>query len=302
VPHLAVQCKIEMVANPPFGEYTGKPNDQPATAGRDNNVAQLPVAAFYMNNSSWRTTLLEQQRWITFLLPFLTFMLVGSLEPTPDQPGGKAIGLAIPYDFYPWIYAIKIVLTVVAILFVLPGYRGFPLRLHPLAFVVGIIGGPLWIGICLLNWEHVYLLPLLKSVGLGSLIGAGDRPAFNPFEHLADHPAWAWSFLAVRFFGLVVVVPIMEEFFLRGFVMRFVMERDWWEVPFGKANTLAIILGTVIPMSMHPGELLAALAWFSMITWLMLRTRNIWDCVVAHALTNLILGVYVVASGTWRLL
>ena len=34
----------------------------------------------------------------------------------------------------------------------------------------------------------------------------------------------------------------------------------------------------------------------------MLRTRNIWDCVAAHAITNLILGIYVVHSGTWRLM
>jgi membrane protease YdiL (CAAX protease family) len=39
-----------------------------------------------------------------------------------------------------------------------------------------------------------------------------------------------------------------------------------------------------------------------MVTWLMVRTRNIWDCVVAHALTNLILGIYVVTTGTWRLM
>jgi uncharacterized protein len=106
----------------------------------------------------------------------------------------------------------------------------------------------------------------------------------------------------VRFFGLVAVVPLIEEFFLRGFVMRFVMERDWWDVPFGKASRLAIVLGTVVPMLSHSGELLAAAVWFSMITWLMLRTRNIWDCVAAHAITNLILGIYVVASGTWRLM
>ena len=105
----------------------------------------------------------------------------------------------------------------------------------------------------------------------------------------------------MRFFGLVAVVPVIEEFFLRGFVMRFVVERDWWETPFGKVNGLAIVLGTLVPMLMHP-ELLAALVWFSMITWLMVRTRNIWDCVAAHAVTNLILGVYVVYSGCWRLM
>jgi membrane protease YdiL (CAAX protease family) len=53
---------------------------------------------------------------------------------------------------------------------------------------------------------------------------------------------------------------------------------------------------------MHPGELLAAAVWFSMVTWLMVKTRNIWDCVVAHAVTNLLLGVYVVATGQWQLM
>jgi hypothetical protein len=34
----------------------------------------------------------------------------------------------------------------------------------------------------------------------------------------------------------------------------------------------------------------------------MLRTRNIWDCVAAHATTNLLLGIYVVATGEWWLM
>jgi len=33
----------------------------------------------------------------------------------------------------------------------------------------------------------------------------------------------------------------------------------------------------------------------------MIRTRNLWDCVVAHAVTNLLLGLYVVHSGQWHL-
>jgi hypothetical protein len=254
------------------------------------------------NQTNWRAAVLQQRPWVTFLLPFLVYMIAGAFDPTPDAPGGKAIGLAIPYSAYPWLYAGKIALTVAAALFVLPGYRQFPLRLTPLAIVVGVVGGPLWIGLCSLNCEHAYLLPLLERCGLGSLIGGAERPAFNPFEQLAGQPAWAWSFMAVRFLGLVAVVPLVEEFFLRGFLMRFLMERDWWKAPFGKADRAAIFVGTAVPMLMHPGELLAAAVWFSMITWLMLRTRNIWDCVAAHALTNLILGVYVVLSGAWRLM
>ena len=64
---------------------------------------------------------------------------------------------------------------------------------------------------------------------------------------------------------------------------------------------LAVVVGTVLPMLMHPAELLAAAVWFSLVTWLMVRTRNIWDCVAAHAVTNLLLGIYVVTFDQWQL-
>jgi len=103
-------------------------------------------------------------------------------------------------------------------------------------------------------------------------------------------------------------VPLIEEFFLRGFAMRFAMADQWWEVPFGKVNGAALLVGVAVPMLMHPAELIAAAAGFSLVTWLMVRTRSLWDCVAAHAVTNLLLGVYVVGGdlwlghGHWRLL
>jgi hypothetical protein len=39
-----------------------------------------------------------------------------------------------------------------------------------------------------------------------------------------------------------------------------------------------------------------------MVTWLMMRTRSLWDCVAAHAVTNLLLGVYVVLRSDWQLM
>ena len=230
--------------------------------------------------------------WLVFLLPFLVFMLVG-LEPTPTVPGGKSIGLAIPYDQYPLIYTIKIASRC--------GHRLRAPRLQAIplwndsAFNRGRRGRHLHLG------RPVPLGPgarlhstCAQPLGLGSIIGSGQRAAFNPFVEFANRPVQAWIFLAIRFFGLVLVVPLIEEFFLRGFVMRLAVEQDWWKVPFGKVNRPAVVLGTLVPMLMHPGELLAAAAWFSLITWLMLRTRNIWDCVAAHAVTNLLLGIYVV--------
>jgi uncharacterized protein len=244
----------------------------------------------------------QNNPWPVFLLPFVVFMLVGSLEPSPEAMGGKAIGLAIPYAWYPVIYTIKIALTLAAVAYILPGYRQFPFRISLISILVGAAGVFIWVGLCRLNVEHAYIQPALERIGLGEIIGAGDRPAFNPFVQFADQPVRAWTFLAIRFFGLALVVPVIEEFFLRGFVMRFAVDQKWWEVPFGKANRLAIALGTIVPMLMHPGELLAAAAWFSLVTWLMLRTRNLWDCVAAHAVTNFLLGVYVVSTGNWTLM
>jgi CAAX prenyl protease-like protein len=205
--------------------------------------------------------------------------------------------MGIHHEHYPIVYSIKIGATLFTMLLCLPGYRKFPFRVSGLAFAVGAIGVVLWIVLCL-PWVNANIL---APLGLMSLESLGERAAYNPLEQLKDNPTWAYTFLFIRFLGLALVVPIIEEFFLRGFLMRFVMDADWWEIPFGHCNILALITGTAVPMLMHPGELLSSLVWFSMVTWLMLRTRNIWDCVAAHAVTNLLLGIYVVTFGQWYL-
>jgi hypothetical protein len=238
---------------------------------------------------------LAQYPWAPFIVPFVVYMLGGMLEPTADKPF-SLFGLSIEYDAYPIVYTIKIALTVLTIVAVSPGYRQFPLRLSPLAPLVGIVGVVLWVAICKLQLETNLLGPL----GLDRFVDLGRRPGFNPLAQLADRPPLAYGFLAIRFFGLVAVVPLIEEFFIRGFVMRFVIDADWWKVPFGTLTTTAVLAGTLLPMLMHPAELFAAAVWFTLITWLMFKTRNIWDCVIAHAVTNLLLGIWVVATGEWQ--
>jgi len=260
---------------------------------------------------------LAKRPWLTFLLPFIVYMVVGTLEPVPGEggAGGAWLGLDIAYEHYPIVYSLRITLTLLTMAYVLPGYQTFPFRVGPWAIVVGVLGVVAWVGICRLHLE-AGLLEVLRpdwlieaigpdwsrALGLKTMFEMGQRSAFNPLEHLADRPVWAYGFLVIRFVGLALVVPVIEEFFLRGFLMRFLVADRWWQVPFGKVNRAAVIAGTAVPMLMHPGELLAALVWFSAVTWLMVRTRNIWDCVAAHAVTNFLLGVYVVSTGHWELM
>jgi CAAX prenyl protease-like protein len=244
-----------------------------------------------MDQSPPHHDLLAERRWLVFLLPFAVFILLAPLEPARGGPDGATWAPAIPYAWYPLIYTLKIVLTLAAIGLVRRGYRQFPLRLSPWAIFVGLSGAIVWIGLCTLGHR------LAEAFPLGWLDHLGSRAAYNPFEQLADRPLCAWAFLGVRFLGLVAVVPLIEEFFLRGFIMRYVIHVRWWEVPFGTLTVPAVLVGVGLPVLYHPTvECLAVVAWFSLVTWLMARTKNIWDCVAAHALTNLMLGLYVLAA------
>jgi hypothetical protein len=272
-------------------------------------------------SQSARETLLARYPWLPFVVPLLIYMLAGQLlepsAPTPlpattstdpaelearrqierDSGANSFLGLKIRYENYPIVYTVKIALTVTVLAFVWPAYRQWPWRVSWLAIAVGAVGVVVWVGLCDLDLES----KLWAFAGWGGDTDLGERPAYNPFEQLKDHPTWAYAFLAIRFFGLVIVVPIVEEMFYRAFLMRFVVGQPWWEIPIGTATRAAVAIGVLFPVAVHPGEILAALAWFGMVTWLTVRTKNIWDCVAAHAVTNLLLGIYVLAFEQWQL-
>lgn len=237
---------------------------------------------------------------MVFIAPLVIFLAGTTLEPKPpSEPAGDSEGGAwgIEYRHYPIVYTAKIAITVAALLLVARGYPAWK-GISPWAWGVGVLGVGAWIGLAKLQ------VGLIDWLGRPAWLvdwGLGQRSAFNPLAEMGDRPAVAYGFLAIRFLGLAAVVPIVEEMFLRGFLMRFFAAEVWWNVPFGKYDRLGVAACTLLPVLTHPGEALAAAVWFSAVTWLLLRTRNVWDCVAAHAVTNLLLGVYVVSSGEWQL-
>lgn len=249
-------------------------------------LGETPQAQSASETANWQT-------YLTFLLPFVVYMVVGSLEPTPPDPAAPSDDRGwwtLSYRLYPVIYTLKLGLTLACVILVSPGYRQFPLRLSGWWPVVGGLGAVAWVALAELQrpWNPI--------------LGMPERSSFNPLVELADQPTLAYLFFAVRLLGLVVVVPIIEEFFLRAFVMRIVADAHWWRLPLTQITRAGLIAGTIVPMLTHPGEALAAAVWFSAVTWMMLRTGSIWDCIAAHALTNLLLGVYVVGWSRWFLM
>lgn len=76
--------------------------------------------------------------------------------------------------------------------------------------------------------------------------------------------------------------------------MRFVVHEQWWQVPFGTATRACWSSVRVFPCRCTPANCWLVFVWFSLVSWLMVRTKNIWDCAGTHGVTNFLLGVYVV--------
>jgi CAAX prenyl protease-like protein len=247
-------------------------------------------------------SLAQKYPWAVFILPFVVYMLLANIEPTRVEldagPAWKWFGLYWNDLAYPAGYTIRLAVTLLVMLTLYARYRQFPLKFSLLSVVVGIAGVVLWVGLCKLDIEE----KLFPKIGLGSFTDLGGRAAYNPLEALGGYPLLLCGFLVVRFIGLALVVPIIEEFILRGFIVRFVLNpEEWLSLPCGVVNRVSLTLPAVYGLLTHPAEALAAVVWFSLVTWLMVRTQNLWDCVMAHAVTNFLLGIYVLTSGDWEL-
>jgi len=126
----------------------------------------------------------------------------------------------------------------------------------------------------------------------------GKRTEYNPYEKI-DSAAVRNVFLAFRFFGLVVMVPIMEEIFWRSFLIRYITNENFRSVPMGTFSVGAFAFVAIGFALAHP-EWLAALMCAALLAGLLRWSKSLWACIVAHAVANLALGIYVLQTGQWK--
>lgn len=210
--------------------------------------------------------------WLPYVAPMIAFVVLTSLE-----------GM-VPAGGYPIAYGVKIALVTTVAVLCRAAWRDLQPRGRDLAPAVGVglLACALWIGLD--RWPGYPHL--------------GGRAAFNPFQAIPD-PAGRAAFLAVRLFGLVALVPLIEELFWRSLLLRYVTRPEQFlAVPphqFTAAAALVSGLGFTLA---HP-EWLAAAVTAALYTLLLKVTRSVFACVVAHAVTNCCLGIYVLATGAW---
>ena len=122
---------------------------------------------------------------------------------------------------------------------------------------------------------------------------------FDPYVFAAQ-PALLWLTVIFRFLRLVVVVPLVEEIFWRGFLLRYLINERFDQVPFGTFSWLSFAVVTgAFGFSHSRPDWLAALITGALYNWVAYRTKSLSTCVVTHALTNLLLGLWIMWTKQW---
>jgi uncharacterized protein len=213
------------------------------------------------------------------MLPFAAFMAVLVLRGAlPDAGGGLVDGR--------WLYALQ---AGAAALLLAWGWRRFE-----------ELGAAAWSGIGARE--------LLLAVAVGAVVWALwislDAPwmrlgeptaAFRPLD--ADGQMM-WGLIALRALGATLVVPLMEELFWRSLLMRWLHGTPFHQVDPGRVGARAMLLSSAVFALAHT-EWLAAFITGIAYAWLYRRTGSLWVPVIAHAVTNGLLAIWVVAGGHW---
>ena len=137
---------------------------------------------------------------------------------------------------------------------------------------------------------------------------AGYRDSILFSNSLVGHPQGATSaedkinitFLIFRVLSSVVTIPVIEELFWRGWLMRWIIDRHFTRISIGTYHLEAFAIVALLFASEHGSFWDVGLAAGIIYNWWAVRTRNLTDCVLSHAVTNACLAVYVIGWHQWQ--
>lgn len=211
-------------------------------------------------------------------------------------PFGAVIALLAVHPYLPlsplaeqavWILVMTAILALVArpVLF---HQRGLRVRNWAGSVLVGVAVFAIWIGPDrIFPGYHAHWLftnPITGSVA-GSL----------PESSRAD-----WAVLGLRTLRAAVFVPIAEELFWRGWLMRWIISQDFKKVPLGAWSPRAFWIVAVLFAAEHGALWDVGLAAGILYNWWMVRTKSLGDVILAHGITNAVLSAYVILANQWQ--
>ncbi len=202
--------------------------------------------------------------WLAYVAPFALFMLFIVIQPSDT--------------FVPWIYPLKTISVGITLFLLWRWYSDFNVGYTWIAVLVGVVVFVLWV-------LPDGLYPLLST----------PTPV-DPFDHLVV--PWVYIWIGFRLFGASVVVPIMEELFWRGFLIRWLVKENFQKVAIGTFTWPSFLITSALFASEHNRWLVGLMAGV-VYNLILYRTKSLYACIIAHGVTNLALAIYVLVTNQW---
>jgi len=218
------------------------------------------------------------------VVPFALFMTFIGLEEVLRALAGSGFGLGQLAAFPPSAaYPIKAIATAALLVWLRKSYRELDFR---------DLGAPLPTLLSATTGVVVFVLWIRMDWGFATI---GKPGGYNPGLFGASAPLLA----GVRLLGAAAVVPVMEELFWRSFLLRYLIAADFAKVPIGRFTWPSFLISSVLfglEHNMYLAGIMAGVAY----NLLLYRTKSVAQCVLSHAVTNLLLGIYVLYTGSWQ--
>lgn len=157
------------------------------------------------------------------------------------------------------------------------------------AVVVGVGVFLMWVG----------LDPCLGRAGLAYPKLNPRAAPWNPFAVFGPDTVLGWLFVAGRLAGSTLVVPPLEEVFYRSFFYRYLARPDFLSVPLNRFAAVPFV-ATALVFGLSHREWLAGMLCACAYQGLVLWKNRLGDAIAAHALTNFLLGLWVIGRGQWQ--
>lgn len=225
----------------------------------------------------------HRNAWISHLVPFAAWIFIMGLL---GDPAG-------------WKYAVRTYVCLALFVVLKPWHWQYP-RLNPRnilpAIAVGLFVFAFWVfpqTDFFARFETAHRLYMTWGV----LMPWELTPPLERVRYAPDLEGW---FLALtRLGGSAFVIAIIEEFFWRGWLYRWVQKEDFLSVDPGIFDRKAYWITALMFASIH-NEWFVGLLCGLVYGYYYIRTRDIWAVSIAHVVTNFVLGVYVLLSGKWE--
>lgn len=137
--------------------------------------------------------------------------------------------------------------------------------------------------------------PFYPKLGAGKVVLENA----NPNLVFGQNSPLAWFFLAIHLLGMTFVVPPLEEVFYRSFLYRFIAKPQFLDVPLSQFLPVPFF-ATAIIFGLEHSQWLAGILCGVAYQGLVLRKGRLGDAITAHAITNFLLGVWVIWRGAWN--